>query len=162
MQTARERGRPARVASPRARCRPPPQPSPAGMKETTSWEGCASQTRPRAGAWGNPVSPSPCSRALPSQTRPRVGAWGNPVSPHPPPRDYLHVIPNRWQFRIVVAVIAHRDAMCGNLQSKICNRKWYYTPSRTTTGRHPGEVRVDSAPGCAIILVGASGLPGAC
>jgi len=30
-----------------------------------------------------------------------------------------------WQFRIVVAVIAHRDAMCGNLQSKICNRKWY-------------------------------------
>ena len=23
-----------------------------------------------------------------------------------------------WQFRIVVAVIAHRDAMCGNLQSK--------------------------------------------
>jgi len=30
-----------------------------------------------------------------------------------------------WQFRIVVAVIAHRDAMCGNLQSKICNRKWH-------------------------------------
>jgi hypothetical protein len=41
-----------------------------------------------------------------------------------------------WQFRIVVAVIAHRDAMRGNLQSKICNRKWYdgSGPSRPIEG----------------------------
>ena len=32
-----------------------------------------SQTLPRVGAWGNPVSPFPCG----------VGAWGNPVSPFP-------------------------------------------------------------------------------
>jgi len=42
--------------------------------------GCA-RTFPRAEAWGNPVSPSPCARAAPSQTLPRVGGWGNPVPP---------------------------------------------------------------------------------
>ena len=35
----------------------------------------------RVGAWGNPVSPSPCARAAPSPSR--GGAWGNPVSPCP-------------------------------------------------------------------------------
>jgi len=41
------------------------------------------------------------------------------------PRSARNDTKSSWQFRIVVAVIAHRDAMCGNLQSKICNRKWY-------------------------------------
>ncbi len=40
-----------------------------------------SQTLPRVGEWGNPVSPFPCG----------AGAWGNPVSPHPSPRAYVHV-----------------------------------------------------------------------
>jgi len=40
------------------------------------------------------------------------------------PRSARNDTKSSWQFRIVVAVIAHRDAMCGNLQSKICNRKW--------------------------------------
>jgi len=40
-----------------------------------------SQTLPRVGEWGNPVSPFPCG----------AGAWGNPVSPHPSPRAYFHV-----------------------------------------------------------------------
>ena len=41
----------------------------------------STQTLPRVGEWGNPVSPSPCG----------AGAWGNPVSPHPSPRAYVHV-----------------------------------------------------------------------
>jgi len=40
-----------------------------------------SQTLPRVGAWGNPVSPCPCG----------AGVWGNPVSPHPSSRTYVHV-----------------------------------------------------------------------
>ena len=40
-----------------------------------------SQTLPRAGVWGNPVSPFPCG----------AGAWGNQVSPHPSSRAYVHV-----------------------------------------------------------------------
>jgi len=36
-----------------------------------------SQTLPRVGEWGNPVSPFPCG----------AGAWGNPVSPHPPSEE---------------------------------------------------------------------------
>jgi hypothetical protein len=50
-----------------------------------------SQTLPRAGEWGNPVSLAPCVRAQPSQTLPRAGEWGNPVSPHPSSRAYVHV-----------------------------------------------------------------------
>jgi len=46
-----------------------------------------------------------------------------------------------WQFRIVVAVIAHRDAMRGNLQSKICNRKWYEIRNGT------GDRHVAARPG---------------
>ena len=38
-----------------------------------------SQTLPRVGAWGNPVSPCPCG----------AGAWGNPVCPHLTPRRGL-------------------------------------------------------------------------
>jgi len=66
---------------------------------------------------------------------PAGGGWegGNRVAPFPRPRERLggrsppkNYTKSSWQFRIVVAVIAHRDAMCGNLQSKICNRKWYY------------------------------------
>ena len=33
-------------------------------------------------------------RAAPSQTLPRVGAWGNPVSPCPSSRAYVHVSPS--------------------------------------------------------------------
>jgi cobalamin synthase len=42
-----------------------------------------SQTLPRAGVWGNPVSPPPCLRAAPSQTLPRAGD-GETRFPHPP------------------------------------------------------------------------------
>ena len=40
-----------------------------------------SQTLPRVGAWGNPVSPCPCG----------AGAWGNPVSP-PPRREPMFTL----------------------------------------------------------------------
>jgi len=79
------------------------------------------QALPRAGVWGNRVSPHPCSRkgsswegcaptgwgcgetrfphalapgkVLPGRAAPshRVGVWGNRVSPHPSPRAYFHV-----------------------------------------------------------------------
>jgi|GEM_PF-983956 len=45
--------------------------------------GCAAQHRNE-----HKVVPG---RAAPSQTLPRAGAWGNPVSPHPSSRAYVHV-----------------------------------------------------------------------
>ena len=41
------------------------------------------QARPRAGAWGNPLSPDPCAGATLSQTLRRAGGWGNLVPPYP-------------------------------------------------------------------------------
>ena len=38
---------------------------------------------PAGRGWGNPVSPYPCARAAPAHTLLRAGAWGNPVSPYP-------------------------------------------------------------------------------
>jgi len=42
---------------------------------------CPPKPSHRVRGWGTPVSPSPCSRALPSQTLPRAGGWGNLVPP---------------------------------------------------------------------------------
>jgi len=97
----------------------------------TLWASAATTSHATAGRRrGGPVAPgathgtpSPSAPRLPSLSRGRVhaarglAAQGQRQIPH---------TKSSWQFRIVVAVIAHRDAMCGNLQSKICNRKWYH------------------------------------
>ena len=99
-----ERGRPARIASPRARC-PHSQPmftsavhaAPphnavmnirlflGGLRPPKPSQGpgpgCAGLRPASAEVWGNRVSPSPCG----------AGGWGNPVSPPPSPRAYVHV-----------------------------------------------------------------------
>jgi len=67
----------------------------ASLEGTLSYHTCAraqaeagpgraapSQTLPRVGAWGNPVSPYPCG----------AGAWGNPVSPHPSLREPMFTL----------------------------------------------------------------------
>jgi len=42
---------------------------------------------------GNRVSPAPCARARPAPTLPRAGVWGNPVSPRPLRAGYALPIP---------------------------------------------------------------------
>jgi len=90
MQTARECGRPALVASTRARCprsRPmftsavhaaPPYTN--RMNIGSSWKGCALPNPPAGGGMGKPGFSIPL---LEGQALPRAGVWGNPVSPHP-------------------------------------------------------------------------------
>ncbi len=109
-----------------------------------------SQTLPRAGVWGNLVSPFPCLRVKPARGRvvgepgfpttlPRAGAWGNPVSP-PPRREPIFTLALR-------AAAPHNAAM---------NRRLFLggrSPPRPSRGRGYGgtwfphvHVRGPSAP----------------
>ena len=61
----------------------PHTPAPAAYFHVSHPCGCATQRRHE--------HTFVLGRAAPSQTLPRVGEWGNPVSPHPSPRASVHV-----------------------------------------------------------------------
>jgi len=102
----------------------------ASLEGTLSYHTCAraqaeagpgraapSQTLPRVGAWGNPVSPYPCG----------AEAWGNPVSPHPSSRAYVHVSPP-----------------CGSAAHRRDEHRLFLgglRPSKPSRGRGRGETR---------------------
>jgi hypothetical protein len=117
--------------------RPPPCGSNAAQRrnEHTVVPGRAapSQTLPRVGEWGNPVSPFPCG----------AGAWGNPVSPHPSSRAYVHVSgptpSHRVGSRKIVGFLsdirqdtlplrsAEKDVTFGRLDGRLLYLEWYGT-----------------------------------
>ncbi len=95
-----------------------------------------SQTLPRVGAWGNPVSPCPCG----------AGAWEHPVSPHPLREPMFTVA--------VHAAPPHNAAMnirlfLGGLRPPTPSRGWGHGETRCPhfpAGRGRGETRVPHTP----------------
>jgi len=90
MQTARERGRPARVASPRAKC-PRSRPRFTSAVHAAPPHNAVMNIRLFLGGLRPPKpsqGPGPgCAGLRPASAE----GWGNPVSPPPSPRAYVHV-----------------------------------------------------------------------